>query len=215
MKRLIFTMAMALIICNSFANTVSLEQQKQSQYDEQKVLSVMEKYRIKYGNTDSVNLVYIYHTIAYYAYMYDIDIFYALTFFAIESGYSCVCKSSYNAVGIGQVTEIALADYNSWYNEDISFSYLNDATYYQYNIKVALGYLRLCWDKYKIIDNGDDLMRSYNIGITNLKNIKNGNTTRWEKINGEWVDYWKYASDKYADRFYECYSEFMLCKTKL
>lgn len=204
---LIIIMFLSIFIFNVSATNINLYKNLNYKKNDEKILTIMEKYHKKYGNKE-VNLRDVYYTIHYYATKYDIDLIYALTFFAIESGYTYECKSSYSAVGIGQVTKMALSDYNSWFNEDVSFSCMNDKATYDYNIKVALGYLRLCWDKYRIIECGTDLMKAYNIGITNLSNIKKGITTRWIEVNGRKVDYWKYASEKYSLKFQQCFWDF-------
>ena len=215
MKKFILFLLMFVSIQFLSANTVGLYINKTniaSEYNYKNVIDIMNKYHDKYGNKDYIDLNETYYTIIYYAQKYDIDLSYALSFFAIESGFSYVCKSSYSAMGMGQVTEIALKEFNSWYNKNIPLSYMNDETYYDYNIMVSLGYLRIMWDKYTIIKSGEDLMKAYNIGVGNLINIKKGITTKWKIIDDKKVDYWKWASDKYAEKFIECYNNFQKCK---
>ena len=142
-------------------------------YDRYEIMLCMKKYHEKYGRGD-VNYVTMYTTILYWSNQYDIDLAFALSFFAIESGFTYECASNQNALGVGQVTEVALKDYNAWYGKEILLKDLNNKKRYDINIMVALGYIRMCWDRYSIIKNGEDLIKSYNVGIGNLKKIKNG-----------------------------------------
>lgn len=125
-------------------------------------------------------------------------------FFAIESGFSYECTSNKNAVGMGQLTKVALKDFNDWYDKKISFEDLNDKNKYDINIMTSLGYIRMCWDRYSVIQNSDDLIKSYNIGVGNLKNIKNGTYSA--------DNFWTISANKYFDKFNEIYSDFVKCR---
>ena len=105
---------------------------------------------------------------------------------------------------MGQVTEVALKDFNDWYGEKISIKDLNDKQRYDINIMVALGYIRMCWDRYKIIQNDEDLIKSYNIGIGNLKKIKDGTYSA--------DNFWTVSASKYCDKFNKIYSDFTKCR---
>lgn len=172
-------------------------------YDKCSVIKVMKDYHKLYGR-GWVNYDSLYATILYYCREFDIELAYAMSFFAIESGFTYECKSRYGAVGLGQITKLALKDYNKWYGKSVSFEKLNDNRYYDHNIKVTLGYLRMCWKRYKVIENGVDLVRAYNIGVSNLSDIKNGTST----------DYWIDAANKYETKFRLAYNSFLGCKVK-
>ena len=136
MKKLFILFLIFISIQSLSANTVGLYVDKTniaSEYNYNDVINIMNKYHDKYGNKDCVDLREVYFTIIYYAQKYDIDLSYALSFFAVESGFSYVCKSSYSALGMGQVTEIALKEFNLWYNKNIPLSYMNNETYYFFN----------------------------------------------------------------------------------
>ena len=202
MKKLVLFIISFILNFNLIANSLSYSSKKVS-YDRYEVIKYMNKYHEKYGK-DNVNYSEVYTTIEYWANYHDIDVAFAITFFAIESGFTYECKSRVGALGMGQVTEVALKDFNDWYGEKISIKDLNDKQRYDINIMVALGYIRMCWDRYKIIQNGEDLIKSYNIGIGNLKKIKNGT---YSKDN-----FWTVSANKYFNKFYEVYSDFMKCR---
>lgn len=202
MKKLVLFIISFILNFNLIANSLSYDSKKVS-YDYREVITYMNKYHEKYGK-GKINCIEIYKTIDYWAKYYDIDLAFAMTFFAIESGFTYVCTSHQNALGMGQVTEVALKDFNDWYGKNISILELNDKNKYDINIMVALGYIRMCWDRYKIIQNGEDLIKSYNIGIGNLKKIKNGT---YSKDN-----FWTVSANKYFNKFYEVYSDFMKCR---
>ena len=164
-------------------------------------IEVMKKYHSLYGR-DDVDYENIYLTINYWADFYKIDLYLALSFFSIESGFTYDCKSNYGAVGMGQLTEVALKDYNNYYRESINFEKLNGKENYDINIKVSIGYMRLCLNKYNsIIKDTSDLIKSYNIGVGNLKKIKNGEYS----VN----NFWAISANKYSSKFNEVYSDFI------
>lgn len=202
MKKLVLFIISFILNFNLIANSLSYNSKKVS-YDRHEVIKYMNKYHEKYGKGD-IDYSEVYVTIEYWVKHYKIDLAFAMTFFAIESGFTYVCTSHQNALGMGQVTEVALKDFNDWYGKNISILELNDKNKYDINIMVALGYIRMCWDRYKIIQNGEDLIKSYNIGIGNLKKIKNGT---YSKDN-----FWTVSANKYFNKFYEVYSDFMKCR---
>lgn len=202
MKKLVLFIISFILNFNLIANSLSYNSKKVS-YDRYEVIKYMNKYHEKYGKGD-VDYSEVYVTIEYWAKHYKIDLAFAMTFFAIESGFTYVCTSHQNALGMGQVTEVALKDYNDWYGEKILIKDLNDKQHYDINIMVALGYIRMCWDRYKIIQNGEDLIKSYNIGIGNLKKIKNGTYSA--------DNFWTVSASKYFNKFYEVYSDFVKCR---
>lgn len=202
MKKLVLFIISFILNFNLIANSLSYNSKKVS-YDRHEVIKYMNKYHEKYGKGD-IDYSEVYVTIEYWAKHYKIDLAFAMTFFAIESGFTYVCTSHQNALGMGQVTEVALKDFNDWYGKNISILELNDKNKYDINIMVALGYIRMCWDRYKIIQNSEDLIKSYNIGIGNLKKIKNGT---YSKDN-----FWTVSANKYFNKFYEVYSDFVKCR---
>lgn len=202
MKKLVLFIISFILNFNLIANSLSYNSKKVS-YDRHEVIKYMNKYHEKYGKGD-IDYSEVYVTIEYWVKHYKIDLAFAMTFFAIESGFTYVCTSHQNALGMGQVTEVALKDFNDWYGKNISILELNDKNKYDINIMVALGYIRMCWDRYKIIQNSEDLIKSYNIGIGNLKKIKNGT---YSKDN-----FWTVSANKYFNKFYEVYSDFMKCR---
>ena len=202
MKKLVLFIISFILNFNLIANSLSYDSKKVS-YNYQEVIKCMNKYHEKYGKGD-VDYSEVYVTIEYWAKHYKIDLAFTMTFFAIESGFTYVCTSHQNALGMGQVTEVALKDYNDWYGEKISIKDLNDKQRYDINIMVALGYIRMCWDRYKIIQNGEDLIKSYNIGIGNLKKIKDGTYSEDNR--------WVISANKYFNKFYEVYSDFVKCR---
>lgn len=202
MKKLVLFIISFILNFNLIANSLSYNSKKVS-YDRHEVIKYMNKYHEKYGKGD-IDYSEVYVTIEYWVKHYKIDLAFAMTFFAIESGFTYVCTSHQNALGMGQVTEVALKDFNDWYGKNISILELNDKNKYDINIMVALGYIRMCWDRYKIIQNSEDLIKSYNIGIGNLKKIKNGT---YSKDN-----FWTVSANKYFNKFYEVYSDFVKCR---
>lgn len=202
MKKLVLFIISFILNFNLIANSLSYNSKKVS-YDRHEVIKYMNKYHEKYGKGD-IDYSEVYVTIEYWVKHYKIDLAFAMTFFAIESGFTYVCTSHQNALGMGQVTEVALKDYNDWYGKNISILELNDKNKYDINIMVSLGYIRMCWDRYKIIQNSEDLIKSYNIGIGNLKKIKNGT---YSKDN-----FWTVSANKYFNKFYEVYSDFVKCR---
>ena len=202
MKKLVLFIISFILNFNLIANSLSYDSKKVS-YDCYEVIKYMTKYHEKYGKGD-VDYSEVYVTIKYWANYHDIDLAFAMTFFAIESGFTYVCTSHQNALGMGQVTEVALKDYNDWYGEKISIKDLNDKRHYDINIMVALGYIRMCWGRYSVIQNGEDLIKSYNIGIGNLKKIKDGTYSEDNR--------WAISANKYFNKFYEVYSDFIKCR---
>ena len=203
MKKLVLLFLMFILFCFSLkANPLSYDSKKVS-YDRYEVYTYMNKYHDKYGKGD-INCVEIYTTINYWAKYYDIDLGFALSFFAVESGFTYECISHQNALGMGQVTKVALKDFNDWYGKEISLKNLNNKQRYDINVMVALGYIRMCWNRYSIIQSGDDLIKSYNVGIGNLKNIKNGTYSA--------DNFWTVSANKYSDKFNEVYSDFIKCR---
>lgn len=202
MKKLVLFIILFILSFNLIANPLSYNSKKIS-YDRYEVYSYMNKYHNKYGKGD-INCVEIYTTINYWAKYYDIDLAFALSFFAVESGFTYECTSHQNALGMGQVTEVALKDFNDWYGKEISLKNLNNKQRYDINIMVALGYIRMCWNRYSIIQSGDDLIKSYNVGIGNLKNIKNGTYSA--------DNFWTVSANKYSTKFNEVYSDFIKCR---
>ena len=89
-------------------------------------------------------------------------------------------------------------------DKKISFEDLNDKNKYDINIMTSLGYIRMCWDRYSVIQNIDDLIKSYNVGVGNLKKIKNGDYSS--------NDFWTISANKYFDKFNEIYSDFVKCR---
>ena len=202
MKKLVLSILLFITSFSLYANRLSYDSKKVS-YDRYEVIKYMNKYHKKYGKGD-VNYSEVYATIKYWTKHYKIDLAFAMTFFAIESGFTYECKSRVGALGMGQVTEVALKDFNDWYGEKISIKDLNDKQRYDINIMVALGYIRMCWDRYKIIQNGEDLIKSYNIGIGNLKKIKDGTYSA--------DNFWTVSASKYYDKFNKTYSDFIKCR---
>ena len=202
MKKLVLSILLFITSFSLYANRLNYDSKKVS-YNYREVIKCMNKYHEKYGKGD-VDYSEVYATIKYWTRYYKIDLAFAMTFFAIESGFTYVCTSHKNALGMGQVTEVALKDYNDWYGEKISIKDLNDKQRYDINIMVALGYIRMCWDRYKIIQNGEDLIKSYNIGIGNLKKIKDGTYSE--------DNFWTVSANKYFNKFYEVYSDFIKCR---
>lgn len=202
MKKLVLFIISFILNFNLIANSLSYDSKKVS-YNYQEVIKCMNKYHEKYGKGD-VDYSEVYVTIEYWAKHYKIDLAFAMTFFAIESGFTYVCTSHQNALGMGQVTEVALKDYNDWYGEKISIKDLNDKNKYDINIMTSLGYIRMCWDRYSVIQNIDDLIKSYNVGVGNLKKIKNGDYSS--------NDFWTISANKYFDKFNEIYSDFVKCR---
>ena len=202
MKKLVLLILLFITSFSLYANRLNYGSKKVS-YNYREVIKYMNKYHEKYGKGD-VNYSEVYATIKYWAKHYKIDLAFAMTFFAIESGFTYECKSRVGALGMGQLTTSALKDFYDWYGKNISILELNDKNKYDINIMVSLGYIRMCWDRYKIIQNGEDLIKSYNVGIGNLKKIKNGT---YSKDN-----FWTVSANKYFNKFYEVYSDFMKCR---
>ena len=202
MKKLVLSILLFITSFSLYANRLSYDSKKVS-YDRYEVIKYMNKYHKKYGKGD-VNYSEVYATIKYWAKHYKIDLAFAMTFFAIESGFTYECKSRVGALGMGQLTTSALKDFNDWYGKNISILELNDKNKYDINIMVSLGYIRMCWDRYKIIQNGEDLIKSYNIGIGNLKKIKNGTYSA--------DNFWTVSANKYFNKFHEVYSDFIKCR---
>ena len=202
MKKLVLLLIVLFITSFSYANPLSYDSKKVS-YDRYEVIKYMNKYHEKYGK-DKINCTEIYITIDYWAKYYNIDLAFALSFFAIESGFTYECISHQNALGMCQITEVALKDYNYWYGKEISINNLNNKERYDINVMVALGYIRMCWDRYSVIQNGDDWIKAYNVGVGNLKNIKNGTYSE--------NNYWTISASKYSDKFNEVYSDFIKCR---
>ena len=202
MKKLVLSILLFITSFSLYANRLSYNSKKVS-YDRYEVIKYMNKYHKKYGKGD-VNYSEVYATIKYWTRYYKIDLAFALSFFAVESGFTYECTSNKNAVGMGQVTEVALKDFNDWYGKNISILELNDKNKYDINIMVSLGYIRMCWDRYKIIQNGEDLIKSYNIGIGNLKKIKDGTYSA--------DNFWTVSASKYCDKFNKVYSDFTKCR---
>lgn len=202
MKKLVLFIISFILNFNLIANSLSYDSKKVS-YDRYEVIKYMNKYHEKYGK-GNVDYSEVYVTIEYWAKHYKIDLAFAMTFFAIESGFTYVCTSHQNALGMGQVTEVALKDYNDWYGEKISIKDLNDKQHYDINIMVALGYIRMCWGRYSVIQNSEDLIKSYNVGIGNLKKIKDGTYSA--------DNFWTVSASKYFNKFYEVYSDFVKCR---
>ena len=205
MKKLtLFLVLFVFCVLNIWSNNLDLNSYKNdTEYDKHTIIGFMNKYHTKYGK-NKINYVGVYATIKYWANYYDIDLAFAMTFFAIESGFTYECESRIGALGMGQLTNSALKDFNSWYGKNISILELNDENRYDINIMVSLGYVRMCWDRYKIIENGEDLIKSYNVGIGNLKNIKNGTYSA--------DNFWTVSADKYSSRFNKVYSDFIKCR---
>ena len=202
MKKLVLLILLFITSFSLYANRLSYDSKKVS-YNYREVIKYMNKYHEKYGK-GKINCVEIYTTINYWAKYYDIDLAFAMTFFAIESGFTYECKSRVGALGMGQLTTYALKDFNDWYGKNISILELNDKNKYDINIMVSLGYIRMCWDRYSIIQSSDDLIKSYNIGIGNLKKIKNGTYSA--------DNFWTVSANKYSDKFNEVYSDFIKCR---
>ncbi len=202
MKKIVLFIVLFILSFNLTANPLSYNSEKIS-YDKYEIYVYMNKYHERYGKGE-INCVEIYTTINYWAKYYDIDLAFALSFFAVESGFTYVCTSHQNALGMGQVTEVALKDFNDWYGKEISLKNLNNKQRYDINVMVALGYIRMCWDRYSVIQNGDDLIKAYNVGVGNLKNIKNGTYSE--------DNYWTISANKYSDKFNEVYSDFIKCR---
>ena len=200
MKKLFISFILFLSIFYTYSLNLN---SKKIVYNSHEILLCMKKYHDKYGR-EYVNYTEVYNTVQYWSNQYDIDLAFALSFFAIESGFTYECMSHQNALGMGQVTEVALKDYNAWYGKEISVKDLNNKQHYDINIMVTLGYIRMCWDRYSVIQSGDDLIKSYNVGIGNLKNIKNGTYSE--------DNYWTISANKYSDKFNEVYSNFMKCR---
>ncbi len=202
MKKLVLSILLFIASFSLYANRLNYGSKKVS-YNYQKVIKCMNKYHEKYGKGD-VDYSEVYVTIKYWAKHYNIDLAFAITFFAIESGFTYECKSRVGALGMGQLTDSALKDYNDWYGKNISILELNDKNKYDINIMVSLGYIRMCWDRYKIIQNGEDLIKAYNIGVGNLKKIKDGTYSE--------DNFWTVSASKYYDKFNKTYSDFIKCR---
>ena len=202
MKKLVLSILLFITSFSLYANRLSYDSKKVS-YNYREVIKYMNKYHEKYGKGD-VNYSEVYATIKYWTKHYKIDLAFAMTFFAIESGFTYECKSRVGALGMGQLTTYALKDFNDWYGKNISILELNDKNKYDINIMVSLGYIRMCWDRYKIIQNGEDLIKSYNIGIGNLKKIKDGTYSA--------DNFWTVSASKYCDKFNKVYSDFTKCR---
>lgn len=202
MKKLFLLIVLFCIKFSLIANPLSSDSKKIT-YDRYEVINVMNKYHKKYGKGE-VNCVEVYTTVSYWARFYDIDLAFALSFFGVESGFTYVCTSSENAVGMGQPTRVALKDFNDWYNKNIRFEDLNNKSRYDINIMVSLGYIRMCWDRYSVIQNGDDLIKAYNVGVGNLKKIKNGTYSE--------DNFWTVSANRYSDKFNAVYSDFIACR---
>ena len=202
MKKLVLSILLFITSFSLYANRLSYDSKKVS-YNYREVIKCMNKYHEKYGKGD-VDYSEVYATIKYWTRYYKIDLAFAMTFFAIESGFTYECKSRVGALGMGQLTTYALKDFNDWYGKNISILELNDKNKYDINIMVSLGYIRMCWDRYSIIQSGDDLIKSYNIGIGNLKKIKNGTYSA--------DNFWTVSANKYSDKFNEVYSDFIKCR---
>lgn len=202
MKKLFLLIVFFTVTFNLFANSLN-RNSKKIEYNRHELIHTMNKYHKKYGK-GKVNYIEIHATVSYWAKHYDIDLAFALSFFAIESGFSYECTSSKNAVGMGQLTKVALKDFNDWYDKKISFEDLNDKNKYDINIMTSLGYIRMCWDRYSVIQNSDDLIKSYNVGIGNLSKIKNGEYSA--------DNFWTVSANRYFDRFNEVYSDFVKCR---
>lgn len=203
-KFLIFLALLSLLNINLYSNNLNINSFKNNfTYDKHDTISLMNKYHKKYGKNE-INYLDVYATIKYWAKYYDIDLAFAMTLFAVESGFTYKCKSHIGALGMGQLTSLALLDFNKWYGKNISISELNNKFKYDINIMVSLGYIRMCWDRYKIIKSGEDLIKSYNVGIGNLSKIK----------NGEYLadNFWTVSANRYSDRFNEVYSDFVKCR---
>lgn len=205
MKKRFIILIVLFIISKLYSNTLDLNLNKDEVfYDKNEIIKVMQKYHKKYGKGEDIDYDGFYHTVKYWSKYYDINFIYALSFYAIESGYTLECMSSYSAVGVGQLTFIALKEYNNWYKDNILFETLNKKEHYDVNVKVSLGYLRLCWDKYNVITNGTDLLKSYNIGVGNLRKIKNGTY-----LND---NFWVQSANNYERKFTEVYNDFVKCR---
>ena len=202
MKKLVLSILLFITSFSLYANRLNYDSKKVS-YNYRELIKCMNKYHEKYGKGD-VNYSEVYATIKYWTRYYKIDLAFAMTFFAIESGFTYECKSRVGALGMGQVTEVALKDFNDWYGEKISIKDLNDKQHYDINIMTSLGYIRMCWDRYSVIQNIDDLIKSYNVGVGNLKKIKNGDYSS--------NDFWTISANKYFDKFNEIYSDFVKCR---
>ena len=202
MKKLVLLIVLFITSFSLYANHLSYDSKKEL-YDRQEVIKYMDKYHEKYGK-GKINYSEVYATIDYWAKEYDIDLAFALSFFAIESGFTYECTSSKNAVGMGQFTKVALKDFNDWYNQKVSFEDLNNKNRYDINIMVSLGYIRMCWDRYSIIQNGDDLIKAYNVGVGKLKKIKNGTYSE--------DNFWTVSANRYSDKFNAVYSDFVKCR---
>ena len=199
-----FLVLLLFCLLNVYSNNLDLKSVKDgSEYDKYITIGFMNKYHTKYGK-NKIDYTGVYATIKYWANYYDIDLAFAMTFFAIESGFTYECKSHIGALGMGQLTTSALKDFNNWYGKNISILELNNKNRYDINIMVSLGYIRMCWDRYKIIESGEDLIKSYNVGIGNLSKIK----------NGEYLadNFWTVSANRYSDRFNEVYSDFVKCR---
>ena len=204
MKKFLVFLVLLFCLLNVYSNNLDLKSVKDvSEYDKCIIIGFMNKYHTKYGK-NKINYIGVYATIKYWSNYYDIDLAFALTFFAIESGFTYECKSRIGASGMGQLTTSALKDFNDWYGKNISILDLNDKNKYDINIMVSLGYIRMCWDRYKIIENGEDLIKSYNIGVGNLRKIKNGEYSS--------DNFWTISANKYSDKFNEVYSDFVKCR---
>lgn len=203
-KFLMFLILLSLLNMSLYSNNLNINSFKNNfTYDKYDTISLMNKYHNKYGKNE-INYMGVYATIKYWASYYDIDLAFAMTFFAVESGFTYKCKSYVGALGMGQLTYLALRDFNKWYGKNISISELNNKFKYDINIMVSLGYIRMCWDRYKIIESGEDLIKSYNIGIGNLSKIKNGEYSA--------DNFWTVSANKYSNRFNEVYSDFVKCR---
>lgn len=203
-KFFVFLALLPFCLLNVYPNNLDLKSVKDcSEYDKYLTVEFMKKYHTKYGK-NKIDYMDVYATIKYWANYYDIDLAFAMTFFAIESGFTYECTSYIGALGMGQLTNSALKDFNDWYGKNISILELNNKNKYDINIMVSLGYIRMCWDRYKIIENGEDLIKSYNIGVGNLRKIKNGEYSS--------DNFWTISANKYSTKFNAVCSDFMKCR---
>ena len=137
MKKLVLFIILFILSFNLIANPLSYNSTKIS-YDKYEIYAYMNKYHTKYGK-NKIDYMGVYATIKYWANYYDIDLAFAMTFFAIESGFTYECKSHIGALGMGQLTNSALKDFNNWYGKNISILELNNKEHYDINVMVSLG----------------------------------------------------------------------------
>lgn len=204
MKKFLIIIFLIINCFSGFSLSLDYVTRKSSfEYNKADVINVMKKYHAKYGKS-YVDYEATYYTVKYWARYFDVDFMFALSIFAIESGFTYECESPYHAIGMGQVVQTAINDFNGWYGKHESFSDLKQRKYYDRNIMVSLGYLRMCYDKYNVIENGSDLVQSYNIGVGNLAKIKNG---EYDSDNE-----WTVAGKRYEEKFVEAYADFTNCR---